>query len=126
MRKYRFETDDHVLFRKSLRRFLQKEVEPKYEEWEEQRLVPIDFWREMGKMGFLCPHVEEEYGGLALDFSYSVIILEELERIGTSLTGIGLHSDIVVPYIESYGSTEQKERWLPGCVTGEHITAVAM
>ncbi|WP_188456959.1 acyl-CoA dehydrogenase family protein [Virgibacillus oceani] len=126
MGKYRFETEDHELFRKSFRKFLQKEVEPNYDNWEENRIIPIELWRKMGEMGFLCPHVAEAYRGLGLDFSYSVIILEELERVGTSLTGIGLHSDIVVPYIESYGTEEQKKRWLPGCVTGENITAVAM
>ncbi|WP_164671008.1 acyl-CoA dehydrogenase family protein [Virgibacillus doumboii] len=126
MGKYRFETEEHELFRKTLRKFLQKEAEPYYEQWEEDRMIPADFWRKMGEMGFLSPHVEEEYGGLGLDFSYSVIILEELERIGTSLIGIGLHSDIVVPYIESYGTEDQKQKWLSGCVTGDHITAVAM
>ncbi|WP_430788702.1 acyl-CoA dehydrogenase family protein [Virgibacillus flavescens] len=126
MGNYRFETDDHILFRKTLKKFLQKEVMPVYEQWEKNRLIPREFWNQMGDMGFLCPHVEEKYGGLALDFTYSVILLEELERIGTSLTGIGLHNDIVVPYIESYGSKYQKERWLPGCVTGEHVTAIAM
>lgn len=126
MGKYRFETDDHVLFRTALKKFLQKEVTPFYEQWENDRLIPRDFWNKMGDMGFLCPHVDEQYGGLGLDFTYSVILLEELERIGTSLTGIGLHNDIVVPYIESYGTKQQKTRWLPGCVTGEHVTAVAM
>ena len=79
-----------------------------------------------GEMGFLCPQVDDEYGGLGLDFSFGVIISEELERVGTSLVGVGLHNDIVVPYIESYGSTEQKKRWLPGCVTAAIITGIAM
>ncbi|MBM7599866.1 alkylation response protein AidB-like acyl-CoA dehydrogenase [Virgibacillus halotolerans] len=126
MGKYRFETDEHELFRTSLRKFLQKEVEPFYEQWEVDRIIPKSVWLKLGEMGFLSPHVAEEYGGLELDFSYSVIILEELERVGTSLTGVGLHSDIVVPYITTYGTKKQKEKWLPGCVTGEHITAVAM
>ncbi|MGB5945822.1 acyl-CoA dehydrogenase family protein, partial [Paenisporosarcina sp.] len=80
----------------------------------------------LGEMGYLCPQVEEAYGGLETDFRYAVIIGEELERVGASLTGVGLHNDIVVPYFEAYGSDEQKSRWLPGCVTGEHITAIAM
>ncbi|PAV30665.1 acyl-CoA dehydrogenase [Virgibacillus profundi] len=126
MRKYRFETEEHELFRKSLKKFLQKEVEPFYDQWEKDRMIPKALWVKLGEMGFLCPHVKEAYGGLGLNFSYSVIILEELERIGTSLTGVGLHSDIVVPYIESYGTAEQKQQWLPGCISGEHITAVAM
>lgn len=83
-------------------------------------------WKKLGEMGFLCSQVDEEYGGLGLDFSYGVIISEELERVGTSLVGVGLHNDIVVPYLESYGSPEQKQRWLPGCVTGDTITGIAM
>src|SRR5690625_2176369 len=96
MERYRFETDEHQLFRKTIRTFLKNEVEPYYEEWEENRLIPKSVWRKFGEMGFLCPHVDEQYGGLGLDFSYSVIILEELERVGTSLIGFGLHSDVVV------------------------------
>lgn len=126
MGKYRFETDEHVMFRKSLRKYLEKEAAPHYEQWEEDRLIPKSFWRKLGEMGYLSPQVEEKYGGLEVDFRYAVIIGEEMERVGASLTGVGLHNDIVVPYIEAYGNDEQKARWLPGCVTGEHITAIAM
>ena len=126
MGKYRFETDEHVLFRKSLRKYLEKEAVPQYEQWEEDRMIPKTFWRKLGEMGYLCPQVEEAYGGLETDFRYAVIIGEELERVGASLTGVGLHNDIVVPYFEAYGKDEQKSRWLPGCVTGDHITAIAM
>ncbi|MFX3672999.1 MAG: acyl-CoA dehydrogenase family protein [Paenisporosarcina sp.] len=126
MGKYRFETDEHVMFRKSLRKYLDKEAVPQYEQWEEDRMIPKSFWKKLGDMGYLCPQVEEAYGGLELDFRYAVIIGEELERVGASLTGVGLHNDIVVPYIEAYGSVKQKERWLPGCISGDHITAIAM
>lgn len=126
MGRYRFETDEHVLFRNSLRKFLEKEAVPYFDEWEKERLIPIAFWRRLGEMGFLCPQVDEEYGGLGLDFSFGVIIGEEMERVGAGLTGVGLHNDIVVPYIESFGTAEQKERWLPGCITAETITAIAM
>lgn len=126
MTRYRFETKEHEMFRESLRKFLQKEAEPYYETWEKERIIPISFWKKFGEMGYLCPQVAEAYGGLDLDFSFSVILTEELERVGTSLVGVGLHNDIVVPYIESFGSAEQKERWLPNCVTGETITAIAM
>jgi len=126
MGKYRFETGEHEMFRKSLRKFLEREAVPQYEKWEEDRLIPKSFWRKLGEMGYLCPQVEEAYGGLETDFRYAVIIGEELERVGASLTGVGLHNDIVVPYIEAYGTAEQKKRWLPGCVTGDHITAIAM
>lgn len=125
-KKYRFETDEHELFRETLRKFLQKEAAPYYDQWEQDRIIPRELWNKLGEMGFLCPQVEEKYGGLNLDFSYAVIILEELERIGTSLIGFSLHSDIVIPYIESYGNEDQKERWLPGCVSGDLISAIAM
>jgi acyl-CoA dehydrogenase len=124
--KYRFETGEHEMFRKSLRKFLENVAVPQYEQWEENRLIPKSFWRKLGEMGYLCPQVDEAYGGLETDFRYAVIIGEELERVGASLTGVGLHNDIVVPYIEAYGTAEQKKRWLPGCVTGDHITAIAM
>lgn len=126
MTKYRFETEEHEIFRASLRKFLEKEAESNYELWEKERLIPKSFWRKLGDMGFLCPQVEEAYGGLGLDFSFGVVISEELERVGSSLVGVGLHNDIVIPYIESYGSVNQKKRWLPKSVTGEIISAIAM
>ena len=126
MTRYRYETDEHVLFRETLRKFLSKEAVPHYDQWEKDRLIPVSFWRKLGEMGFLCPQVEEQYGGLGLDFSYGVIIGEEMERVGAGLTGVGLHNDIVVPYIESYGTDEQKKRWLPGCINADFIAAVAM
>ena len=126
MGKYRFETDEHSMFRDSLRKFLEKEAHPYYDNWEKERIIPISFWKKLGEMGFLCPQVDEEYGGLGLDFSFGVIINEELERVGTSLVGVGLHNDIVVPYIESFGSEDQKKRWLPGCLTADIITGIAM
>lgn len=126
MTRYKFETTEHELFRKTFRKFLTEEAEPHYTQWEKDHLIPLSFWQKLGDMGYLCPQVEEQYGGLGLDFSFGVIIQEELERIGSSLIGIGLHNDIVVPYIEAYGTHEQKSRWLPKCVTGEYITAIAM
>lgn len=118
--------EDHEIFRKSLRKFLEKEAYPFYEQWEEDRIIPRSFWTKMGEQGFLCPNIEEKYGGSGADWGFSVVINEELEKVGTGLIGIGLHNDIVVPYINSYGTEEQKQRWLPKCVTGEIITAIAM
>lgn len=126
MARYRFETDEHVLFRETLRKFLVKEAAPHYDEWEKDKHIPVSFWKKLSEMGFLCPQVDEAYGGLGLDFSYGVIIGEEMERVGAGLTGVGLHNDIVVPYIESFGNEEQKKRWLPGCISAAIITGVAM
>ncbi|MCF6095301.1 acyl-CoA dehydrogenase family protein [Microaerobacter geothermalis] len=118
--------EDHMIFRKALRKFLEKEAIPYYDQWEEDRLIPRSFWKKMGEQGYLCPQVDEKYGGANVDWGFSVVINEELERVGSSLVGIGLHNDIVVPYIESYGTEEQKSRWLPGCVSGDIISAIAM
>ncbi|WP_027408792.1 acyl-CoA dehydrogenase family protein [Anoxybacteroides tepidamans] len=118
--------EEHHIFRDAFRKFLEKEAAPHYSEWEKQGIIPREFWRKMGEQGFLCPWVEEAYGGLASDFGYSVVMNEELEKVGSSLVGIGLHNDIAVPYIASYGSEEQKRKWLPKCVSGEIITAIAM
>nr|WP_295972225.1 acyl-CoA dehydrogenase family protein [uncultured Bacillus sp.] len=120
-------TDDHVMFQKSLRKLLKKDAYPHYEEWERAREIPHEFWLKLGENGFLCPWVDEEYGGLGLDFSYSMILIEELERVGQGLgSGVSLHSEIVTPYIAAYGTNQQKQKWLPGCLSGEKITAVAM
>lgn len=118
--------EEHRIFRQSLKKFLQKEAIPNFDEWERQKKVPREFWLKMGEQGFLCPWVDESYGGLNADFVYSVIINEELEKVGTGLGGIGLHNDIVIPYIHTYGTDEQKQRWLPKTVTGEMISAIAM
>ena len=118
--------EDHEMFRKTFRKFLEKEAYPFYEQWEEERMVPRSFWKKLGEQGYLCPDLAEEYGGSAVDWGFSVVINEELERVGTGLIGVGLHSDIVVPYINAYGSEEQKARFLPKCTTGETITAIGM
>lgn len=120
-------TEEHVMFRKSLRKMLEKEAYPSFNAWEEQRDIPRDFWLKLGTQGYLCPSIGEEYGGLGLDFGYGAILTEELERVGAGLaSGIALHSDIVTPYIAAYGTEEQKQRFLPKSVTGEWISAIAM
>lgn len=118
--------EEHEIFRQSLRKFLEKEAYPNYDKWEEDRIIPRDFWYKMGEQGFLCPDIEEKYGGSSVDWGFSVVINEELERVGSGMVGIGLHNDIVVPYITAYGTDEQKERWLLKCAAGEIITAIAM
>ncbi|UOQ95371.1 acyl-CoA dehydrogenase family protein [Halobacillus shinanisalinarum] len=118
--------EEHKILRESLRKFLAKEAYPHFEEWEKQGSIPRSFWKKLGKLGYLCPWLKEEYGGLEADFGYSVVINEELEKVGTGLIGIGLHNDIVVPYLAEYGTKEQKQRWLPKCASGEIVTAIAM
>ncbi|CAH2716179.1 Acyl-CoA dehydrogenase [Neobacillus rhizosphaerae] len=124
--KHPYLNEDHEIFRQSLRKFLEKEAYPFYEQWEEARMIPRAFWKKMGGQGFLCPDIDERFGGSEVDWGFAVVINEELERVGSGLVGFGLHNDIVVPYITSYGTEEQKQRWLPKCVTGDIITAIAM
>lgn len=120
-------TDEQQMFRNALRKMLEKEAYPYVEQWEKDRHIPRAFWEKLGDNGFLCPMVEEAYGGLSLDFAYSRILAEELERVSAGVAaGIVLHSDIVVPYITSYGTDAQKEKFLPKSVTGELISAIAM
>ncbi|MDC2864997.1 acyl-CoA dehydrogenase family protein [Bacillus sp. BP-3] len=124
--KHAYLEEEHHIFRDAFRKFLEKEAYPHYNRWEKDGIIPRSFWRKVGENGFLCPVVEEKYGGAEADFGYSVVINEELEKVGSSLVGIGLHNDIVVPYLTAYGTEEQKKRWLPKCVSGEYITAIAM
>lgn len=126
VRKHPYLREEHHIFRSTIRRFLEKEALPYYDQWEKERLIPRSFWKKMAEQGYLCPDVEERFGGAAADWGYAVVINEELERVGSGMLGITLHNDIVVPYIKDYGTEEQKERWLPGCVSGDIITAVAM
>ncbi|MGD0276327.1 MAG: acyl-CoA dehydrogenase family protein [Syntrophales bacterium] len=119
-------TEEHKMFRDSLRKFLEKEIIPHIEEWEEARIVPKSTWKKMGEQGFLCTTVPEEYGGVGGDFLYSVIVCEEMVKTNFSGLTASLHSDIIVPYIESFASEEQKHKYLPGCVSGDIITAIAM
>jgi len=119
-------SEEHRIFRNSLRRYLEKEVIPHVEEWEEAGIVPKSAWQGMGAQGFLGMGVPEEYGGLGADFLYSVIVTEEMVRTNHSGLAASLHSDIIVPYIVAFASEEQKRRYLPGCVSGDIITAIAM
>ncbi|MGD0275491.1 MAG: enoyl-CoA hydratase-related protein, partial [Syntrophales bacterium] len=122
----RYYTEEHKIFRESIRRFYEKEVTPQVDHWEKEGIVPKELWRKFGQQGFLCPWLPEEYGGAGADFLYSVIALEEQAPTHCSGFVTFLHSDIIVPYLYAYGNDEQKKQWLPGCVTGDMITAIAM
>ncbi len=119
-------TEGHRIFRQSFRKFLEKEIIPHIEAWEEEDIVPRDVWRKMGKEGFLCSGIPECYGGPGADFLHAVIIIEELAYCNFSGMGVRLHSDVVTPYILDYATEEQKRKYLPRCVSGEIITAIGM
>ncbi len=117
---------EHDMFRDSLRKFIQAEGMPNHEQWEKDGMVSDEIWLKAGEQGFLCPMVPEEYGGVGTDFLYNCIVNEEIGRSGCTGLGWTLHNDITVPYIVRYGSEEQKKKYLPRCITGELITAIAM
>ena len=117
---------EHESFRDSFRRFMEREIAPHHEAWEEQGYVDRDLWRQAGANGFLCMTMPEQYGGAGGDKLYSVAQMEELGRGGFSGVGFGLHSEIVAPYILHYGTEEQKQRFLPRLASGELVGAIAM
>ena len=107
-------TSRHEAFRERLKTFLANKGTPNVDQWEKDHIVPRKIWQEFGKAGFLCTSILPEYGGIGGDFLYSVIVAEELSYTVHSGLAAGLHSDIVVPYIDSFGSKEQKAKYLPG------------
>jgi alkylation response protein AidB-like acyl-CoA dehydrogenase len=117
---------DHQMFRDSVRKFLETEAMPHHEQWEKDGMVSDEIWLKAGEQGLLCPMVPEEYGGVDTDFRYNCIVNEEIGRSGCSGLGWTLHNDISVPYIVRYGNEDQKKKYLPACVSGELITAIAM
>jgi len=119
-------TEGHRIFRDSFRKFLKQEIVPHIEAWEEAGIVPRDVWTKMGQAGFLCTAIPEQYGGPGADFLHAVIIIEELANCNFSGLGIRLHSDVVTPYLLDYATEDQKQKYLPRCVSGEFITAIGM
>lgn len=117
--------EDHEMFRDTVRKVFDKVMVPNLDRHEEEGIVGRDEWKEVGSAGLLCPTVGEEYGGLGLDFGYNAVVDEELAYIGSS-AGFTLQSDITANYFERYGSEEQKKKYLPGMVSGEIISAIAM
>jgi alkylation response protein AidB-like acyl-CoA dehydrogenase len=120
---------EHDALRASFRAWLDKEVVPNHLEWERAGIVPHDLFVEAGRHGFLGMAVPEEYGGGGVDdFRYNLVIDEEIQATGVGGAGLGisLHNDICLPYFLRYCTDEQRARWLPGIVSGELVTAIAM
>ena len=120
--------EDHEAFRSSVKEFLDREVAPHLEEHVAEKSIPRDFWIEAGKQGFLGLEVPEEYGGSdAGDYRFNAVLTEELARVNMALPScVGIHADIVAPYLVHLTTEEQKKRWLPGFCTGEILTAIGM
>lgn len=120
--------EDHEAFRSSVAEFLDRQVKPHLEEHIEQHAMPRDFWLEAGKQGFLGLEIPEQYGGSeAGDYRFNAVLTEELSKINMALPScVGIHADIVAPYLVHLTTEEQKERWLPQFCTGEILTAIGM
>ena len=125
MKRTLFSADYDVFF-ETVRRFIDREVRPNQERWDEAGCVDREAWRKAGQQGLLCAWLDEAHGGPGGDFLHSVIVIEQMARAYDSGFAMSLHSDIIVPYIETFGNDDQKRKWLPGCANGELVTALAM
>ncbi len=116
------------MFRDMIQRFLKEEVEPHYEQWEHDHLMPKEFWQIMGAAGILLVDMDERYGAANTNLDVAMMIQEEMCAAGyhALATGYNIHANIVAPYINNIGTQEQREKWLPGMVTGKVVTALAM
>ena len=121
-------TEEHRMFRENLRRFIDTEVMPQAEPWEEAGKVPRDVLRKLGALGYLGIRYPEQYGGAGLDTVYSAILAEELGRstFGGFAVTVLVHTDMASPHLANFGSPEQLARHLPAVIKGEQITAVAV
>ena len=119
-------TEDQVIFRDSYRKFLASEIAPHMEEWREAGIVDRNAFKKAGDLGFLMIWPEEKYGGMGdEDFRYEQIIIEETARSGCKGWFSTLHSRLVGSYFKRFGTEEQRDRFLPKCVSGETILAIA-
>ena len=119
-------SEEHEMFRAQVRRFVENELVPKIECWNRNGRSDRESWRKMGEAGFLGANAPAEYGGAGADFLYDAIVVEELSRVRAHGLMMGLHSDIIMPYIATYGTDDQKRRFLAPAISGETILAIAM
>ena len=119
-------SEEHEMFRDTVRKFIEKEIAPFHAQWEKDKVVPRELWLKAGEAGMLCCTVPEEYGGLGLDYLFDVVVFEEMARCGFTGPGFLIHCDLVATYVKSFGSEEQKKHWLPKMVSGEAIGSLGM
>jgi acyl-CoA dehydrogenase len=119
-------TQEHELFRAQFRRFAEKEIEPKIGGWNARGMSDRETWRRCGEEGFLGANQPEAYGGAGGDFLYDAIVMEELARLRAHALMISLHSDICMPYLTTYGTGDQKQKYLPGAIAGTILLGIAM
>jgi alkylation response protein AidB-like acyl-CoA dehydrogenase len=116
------------LFRENVKRFVEAEVVPHYDQWEKDEIFPREIWNKFGEQGLLCVDIPEAYGGFGTDFLFSMVIQEEFARANCGGVGgpMAVHSDIVAHYLLNHGTEEQKQRYLPKMARGECVGAIAM
>src|ERR1700693_2846651 len=120
--------EEHRQLRETARRFLVAEVAPHFDRWEQAGIVDRSMWVRGGEAGLLCPQVAEEYGGAGGDFRMNAVVVEEFAYSGFAgpTSDFSVHSDVCCGYLISYGTAEQKAKWLPRMVSGESVCAIAM
>ncbi|HPG28718.1 MAG TPA: acyl-CoA dehydrogenase family protein [Myxococcota bacterium] len=119
-------SEEHELFREQFRRFVETEVTPNVAAWNEAGRVPRAIWKRMGEEGYLGANMPEAWGGAGGDFLYDAIVMEELAYARAHCLQASLHTDICLPYLESYGTEEQKRRYLAPAIEGDCLVAIAM
>lgn len=123
-----FDQAELELFRDNVRRFLENEIQPHYEQWEKEGWMPREYWHKLGENGLLCVDMPEQYGGSGVSFHFSMVVNNEMSQMGlcSLATAISVHSDICAPYVEHLASDELKAHWLPRMASGEAVCAIGM
>ena len=119
--------EEQKMFREAVKEFIQRDIMPYHEQWEEDGIVSRDIWLKAGENGFLCMDAPEEYGGMGeTDYRYLALLAQELGYAGAHGPGYIIQNELVVPYLMAFGNEAQKQKYLPKMATGELITALAM